>query len=200
MANDQSLKTTFQRMVPFYLNDTLSVADMMFFKEMLALNPEWQTLVDFDAQIQKSVVQQTVPISAEASYTRFSAQQRARPTSWWKSLYFGFVYTYSTPIVSVCLIVMIGQFLYISNMSSFDDTNQFRSWRILQTKQAQYKLFVKPEVKFNEVVRLLQETHCQIVSGPNENGELIVNCQSNSVSIQTIFEKSPLLNDVLPVK
>lgn len=201
MTIDENTLTRFQQLIPFYLNGTLSAEDQLFIDDALKNHPELEKYVEFDRRIQKAVLEQSYDFNVSASYAAFRQKlPKQKSVPWWQRRDFNIFQRYAAPLMTVCLVIIVGQSLYIFNHNPLSEIGQYRGLSAGQPKLTEYKLILKPSARFADITGLLQVTHCQIISGPNMHGQLVLGCESNSSTIQTMLSDSPLVNDVLPVK
>jgi len=196
----------YRELLPFFVNGTLNEADNIFVDAYLVQHPEAQTEVNFTQALRitvKSVgsernenaglerllkdIHQTRKISKPSLLERWQIQCRDC----------GF-----TPaFVAMSVIVIIQSVVLIERWQQDQTLFSTATFRSIPeaTAPAHIKVIINPNANFGDLVILLRQTGCHIVSGPSESGELwlSVDDKSRLVEVSEILQASPNVADLL---
>lgn len=133
-----------------------------------------------------------------------AANSRAR-ASWWTRLNrwlsdAGFTPALASTVVMLQVGVIVALLaLHVQPKEESVPDMTPRSADVLQQEVPDFKLTVKPDTRFSELVTLLRGNHCRIIAGPSEQGELWVAVDDDArfEEIRMALTQSELIDEII---
>jgi hypothetical protein len=152
--------------------------------------------------------EESAGINPNEGLDRFMAAVAAHPrarASWWTRLNRWLANVGFTPALASTVVMLqvgvIAALLALQVQPEKEDVLDMtpRGVDVLQQEAPDFKLTVKPDTRFSELVTLLRGNHCRIVAGPSELGEIwvVVDDDAKFEEIRTALTQSALIDEVV---
>ena len=152
--------------------------------------------------------EETAGINPNEGLDRFMATVAANPkarASWWTRLNRRLADVGFSPALASTVVMLqagvIAALLALHVQPEKEDVLDMtpRGAGVLQQEAPDFKLTVKPDTRFSELVTLLLRNHCRIIAGPSEQGELWVAVDDDAKfeEIRTALTQSALIDEVV---
>ncbi len=211
MSEDKTMthRDEMETLLPFYLNGTLSGADLASVEDWLANDPNAEAaLADAESEL-AFISEDNERLRPDSqSFRRFSeslekeAAPRVSAASWLSAL-LAKTFTIPAPLVWASAAAALVLMVVASNNLSRNTPNDIEVAGAGQSANAAFVLVTfKPDAKLADVATLLQASGGQITEGPNSGGTFKIMLPVTSVTdydrIVGEFAKSPLVDQVIP--
>lgn len=194
-----------QTLLPFYLNNTLSLEERHFVTTYLDTHPEARPLLMFDDALHSSIKSETFEFDESQGLKRLLTELKKQGTiSTWQRMLDWFSEWGITPAfgcVALLLVMQTGWMITAQNQDFGTLKQIYRGGFITQAQPPDFKLMINPNANFADVTLLLQKVKCQIVAGPSDIGELTVACDAKEQLqiIKSLLDASTFVDDVIPL-
>jgi len=152
--------------------------------------------------------EESAGINPNEGLDRFMAAVAANPkarASWWTRLNRWLGDAGFTPALASTVVMLqvgvIAALLALHVQPAEEDVLDMtpRGADVLQQEAPDFKLTVKPDTSFSELVTLLRGNHCRIIAGPSEQGELwvVVDDDARFEEIRMALTQSELIDEII---
>lgn len=205
---EQESQIRFQALLPFYVNNTLSIDDRTFVEQYLQEHPDAQAQLKFEQYL---IAAMREPVSERADDAGLNAllkscRQSPKRNSFKERLQDIFSDWGLTPAFAVAAVLVIVQSAMLINLQlnnasdpTLSFTQKFRSMLGIESNQQFFKLSIAPNAEYAQVIQLIKDTGCHIQDGPTASGALLLSCPVDEV-VQQQLQSSPLVDDVIQEK
>lgn len=152
--------------------------------------------------------EESAGINPNEGLDRFMAAVAANPkarASWWTRLnrWLGDI-GFTPALASAVVMLQVGLITALLALQVLPEEGEVpdmtpRGADVLQQEAPDFKLTVKPDTRFSELVTLLRGNHCRIIAGPTEQGELwvVVDDDARFEEIRMALTQSDLIDEIV---
>lgn len=169
----------FEELLPFYVNQTLALADIKFIEEYVKQNPDLQAQVKFMEVLSSAVKDEKTPYPSSEGWSKLLARfhaYHAKPniSSRLKDLFnqWGF-----SPAFGIVLGLLVAQSTLMLQLGVFTSGAAYRGLTTQSEFTPHLKITINPSTDYAQLVDLLRKNGCRVVSGPSETGELWIHVE-----------------------
>ena len=194
-------RKTFEELLPFYVNGTLSFEDKQFMQDYLIKFPELQAEVKFTEALRSAVKNEATQQVSEIGwgellkkYQEFHKKPTLNELLKNVCVKWGF-----SPAFAVVLGLLIAQSAAMLQFGLLTSSPAYRGLSTQTEVAPHLKITINPKTDYAQLVDLLRKNGCRVVSGPSETGELWIHLEEpKKISvIKADLLSSGLIDEVL---
>lgn len=212
MNSPQTDEQRFAENLPFYVNGSLATDEQDWMAASLAQHPQWQTDVDqarqerIDCQAVCSDVAESVRLArirSQLAWPETGVQTQATPKQNPRTvLTHPWLTGLSGMLLGAALALGIGLFMPHMNPTPNDASvsAMHRGERRDCAAAPDIRLALSPSTRWEDLTQLLRQLELQLVSGPNQDGEVWVRANSAAPLPETLrqLRNSPSIEQAMP--
>lgn len=176
MAHIDPERMRFEEFLPFQINGSLGSDDAAFMQQYLANHPQMHNEVSFVEALRSAIKETGETRAADAGLSRLLNEFRSlhkRP-SFIERIRLECLNWGLTPAFAIAATVILIQSIMLTQYQLPSPEVQYRGLSSQRQAMPNLKITINPKSNYAELVDILRQTGCRVVSGPSETGELWV--------------------------
>jgi hypothetical protein len=167
-------RKTFEELLPFYVNGTLSFEDKQFMQDYLIKFPELQAEVKFTEALRSAVKDEATQQVSEIGWGKLlkKYQEFHKKPTLIEHLKNACVKWGLSPAFAVVLGLLIAQSAAMLQLGLLTTSSAYRGLSTQTEVAPHLKITINPKTDYSQLVELLRKNGCRVVAGPSETGEL----------------------------
>ncbi len=194
-------RKTFEELLPFYVNGTLSADDIKFMRNYLISYPELQAQVKFSEALRSAVKDEATQYASDAGWDKLLKKYQAfhqKPTLSQRLKILSHNWGL-TPAFGLAFSLLIAQSAIMFELGLFAPSSAYRELSTQAAIVPHLKITINPATDYAQLVDLFRKNGCRVVSGPSETGELWIHLEEPEklLTIKADLLNSDLVDEVL---